>query len=507
MEQDKILYKKFLEGDNEAFNEIIKKHKSNMIYFITRYVKNIEIAEDIFQEVILYILENKEKYDNNYSLKTYLYTIAKSKAINYLKKEERNIQLEDNYISKDNIEEAICSNENVEKIHHIIRKMPVDYQLVIHLTKIEKLSYKDTAKIMGKTENQIKTLAHNSKKKLKGLLIKEKVIEIKNNKVIKFLSIFLIVSILTVGVAYAGYTIYQKVWKTPEKYNLKEENEVTKEDKEKSLTKEEAIIKAKEITESLGKTFGNVTSAEINKTVSSNQMNWNITTDNKIGVTIDSQTGKLFSLSDFSIDDTKIEATMSKEEVNNVANEIYLSLGYKEGEYILKDLSKTSITNDTNLWQADFCKEYDGLYNDYQCVRITFIPEVKQISIYTLFDYKTENNPIEIEKEKAIEIAKTKAKELNNDESKIKQINAELKFEKINAYIYTQEELSNINNEANTNNETKIQNTDNTYGYKTEELVRKVWRVEIEYYSDFTKKDSYFVDCTTGEILGGDAIK
>ena len=151
MEQDKILYKKFLEGDNE--------------------------------EVILYILENKEKYNSSYSLKTYLYTIAKSKAINYLKKEERNIQLEDNYISKDNIEEAICSNEKIEKIHNIIRKMAVDYQIVIH----------------------------------------------------------------------AGYTIYQKVWKTPEKYNLKEENEVTKEDKEKSLTKEEAIIKAKEITESLEK--------------------------------------------------------------------------------------------------------------------------------------------------------------------------------------------------------------------------------------------------------------
>ena len=31
MEQDKILYKKFLEGDNEAFNELIKKHKSKKI--------------------------------------------------------------------------------------------------------------------------------------------------------------------------------------------------------------------------------------------------------------------------------------------------------------------------------------------------------------------------------------------------------------------------------------------------------------------------------------------
>ena len=72
-------------------------------------------------------------------------------------------------------------------------------------------------------------------------------------------------------------------------------------------------------------------------------MNWNITTDNKIGVTIDSQTGKLFSLSDFSIDDTKIEATMSKEEVQRVANEIYLSLGYKEGEYYFVDCTTGEI--------------------------------------------------------------------------------------------------------------------------------------------------------------------
>ena len=67
-----------------------------------------------------------------------------------------------------NIEELVCSNENVEKIYKAIQEMPVEYQLVIHLTKIEKLSYKDTARIMEKTESQIKTLAHNSKKKLKN---------------------------------------------------------------------------------------------------------------------------------------------------------------------------------------------------------------------------------------------------------------------------------------------------------------------------------------------------
>ena len=77
MEEDKILYEEFLKGNEEGFNKLVYKYKNNVIYFITRYVKNLDVAEDIFQDVILYILENKEKYNSKYSFKTYLYMIAK----------------------------------------------------------------------------------------------------------------------------------------------------------------------------------------------------------------------------------------------------------------------------------------------------------------------------------------------------------------------------------------------------------------------------------------------
>ena len=79
MKEDKILYKEFLDGNKKSFDELILKHRNNLIFFITRYVKNIEIAEDIFQDVALYILENKDYYNFDYSFKTYLYMIAKSK--------------------------------------------------------------------------------------------------------------------------------------------------------------------------------------------------------------------------------------------------------------------------------------------------------------------------------------------------------------------------------------------------------------------------------------------
>lgn len=218
MKKDQELYDDFLNGNEKAFEELITKYKNNMVYFISRYVKNLEVAEDIFQEVILYILEHKEKYNSKYSLKTYLYTIAKSKAIDYLRHEKRTENIEDYEDIEDIklLEEIILSKERQQNICNVINRMSSDYQLVIYLTKIEGLSYKETAIVMGKTERQIKTLSYNAKKKLKQLLVQERVIEMKNNKVIRLLFTLLAVGICMSGVVFAGVTIYNEFIKKQE---------------------------------------------------------------------------------------------------------------------------------------------------------------------------------------------------------------------------------------------------------------------------------------------------
>ena len=110
MNEDKRLYNQFLNGNNNAFNYLISKYKNNVIYFISRYVKNIDVAEDIFQDVIVYILENKDKYNFDYSFKTYLYIIAKSRALNYIKNNKNNtIELSEiaNNLSEDKLLEIV----------------------------------------------------------------------------------------------------------------------------------------------------------------------------------------------------------------------------------------------------------------------------------------------------------------------------------------------------------------------------------------------------------------
>ncbi len=211
MKTDKDLYNEFLNGNNEAFNELISKYQHNLLYFIMRYIKSKEATEDILQDVIVYVLEKKENYNFEYSFKTYLYMIAKSRALNYIKKQNRCInynEYENLYEDIEDVEDKIFTSERQIKIRNVINKMKPDYQTAIYLTQIEDMSYKDVARIMDKDIGQIKALVHNSKKKLKELLKKEGVIEVKNNKLIRILAMFMVGIVVTAGLAYATYTIY-----------------------------------------------------------------------------------------------------------------------------------------------------------------------------------------------------------------------------------------------------------------------------------------------------------
>lgn len=214
MKEDKFLYKEFLEGNKESFEELILKYKSNLIYFITRYVKSIETAEDIFQDIIVYVLENKDYYNFDYSFKTYIYMIAKSKTIDYIKKyknidsiDDMNFELEDTKL----LEDIILTKDRQKKIQNVMKKMLPEYQLVIYLTQIEGLSYKDTALVMNKKESQIKTLSFNARKKLRQLMIDEKVVELKDNKLIKLLTWLIVISAITTGITYATIKIYERI--------------------------------------------------------------------------------------------------------------------------------------------------------------------------------------------------------------------------------------------------------------------------------------------------------
>lgn len=181
MEDDVKLYKDFLLGNQGAFDTLMDKYRKHVICFINNYVKNVDIAEDLSQDVFVYILINKKEYDFKYSMKTYLYTIARSRALNYLKREKRIVYFEENkcYENGENyinvMEEEIFSKEKSDLVHSAIKQLNFKQQRAIYLSDIEEMSYSEIAKILGKTIPQTKMIIYRARKNIKEIIGKEEV--------------------------------------------------------------------------------------------------------------------------------------------------------------------------------------------------------------------------------------------------------------------------------------------------------------------------------------------
>lgn len=175
---DNELYVSFIKGNDNAFNEIIKRYRKPIISFIIRYVKSIEVAEDLAQDTFVYVLMHRSEYNSKVSsLKSYLFLIAKCRAINYVKRNKRIVNMTDDYMAnvqdEFNLDDELLKADNKRKVYWAINKLKKEYRMVIYLRDIQEFQYKEISEILNITLPQTKVLIHRARKALEKILRKE----------------------------------------------------------------------------------------------------------------------------------------------------------------------------------------------------------------------------------------------------------------------------------------------------------------------------------------------
>ena len=78
-------YKSFIEaiknGDELAFEIFFTMEYKNVVFFISSYIGNESAAKDLAQESFISLWKRREQIDPKYSLRSYLYTIARNKTL------------------------------------------------------------------------------------------------------------------------------------------------------------------------------------------------------------------------------------------------------------------------------------------------------------------------------------------------------------------------------------------------------------------------------------------
>ncbi len=162
LNSDFELVRKYLDGDEQAFNEIVHRFREKIYWHARRMLGNHLDADEVTQEVIIVLYKKLKTFNFNSSLYTWIYRITSNLSINYLnKKKIKKFFSFDDTPQTDLTENAdmvknLEDKEKLEKVEKALQSLPVKQREVFILRHFEGFSYKEISEMTGKKIGTLK---------------------------------------------------------------------------------------------------------------------------------------------------------------------------------------------------------------------------------------------------------------------------------------------------------------------------------------------------------------
>ena len=171
-------YRRFLSGDESAFDAIMEELFYPLVFFIDRYVQDVHTAEDIAMDVFSELIVHKNRYNFKVSLKTYLFMLGRSRALDCLRHRKvlNLVELSEASGTHDGttpLEELVLTDERKCAVSAALSQLPEQLRTAVHLIYFEDLSYEEAARVMKKNRKQVDNLLYRAKKELRIILGKD----------------------------------------------------------------------------------------------------------------------------------------------------------------------------------------------------------------------------------------------------------------------------------------------------------------------------------------------
>ena len=160
MISDEMAYWQYLDGKEESADILVERYGDALTYYINGYIHDIHESEDLMIEAFAQIFAKERPIDGKGSFRAYLYKTARNLTIRHRQKHKIW------FLHLDEVDFELPSEELVDaKLLQSERDREA-----LYLVSLEGMSYREAARILGKSEQQITNLVHRGKKSLKKIL-------------------------------------------------------------------------------------------------------------------------------------------------------------------------------------------------------------------------------------------------------------------------------------------------------------------------------------------------
>ena len=144
-----------------SFKNDVLPLKDKLFRLALRITSNREEAEDIVQDTLIKLWNQRDEWSAIQNMETYSMTVCRNLALDSLNKRERqNISLDETVHDQPDIsrtqDEALIRQQQMDSIQAIIQQLPEKQRTIILLRDIEEKSYQEIADIMGVSLSDVK---------------------------------------------------------------------------------------------------------------------------------------------------------------------------------------------------------------------------------------------------------------------------------------------------------------------------------------------------------------
>ena len=142
MISDEMAYRQYLDGKEESADILVERYGDALTYYINGYIHDIHESEDL-------MIRHRQKHK-----------------IWFLHLDEVDFELP----SEELVDAKLLQSEREQHLYEGMADLKTEYREVLYLVSLEGMSYREAARILGKSDQQVTNLVHRGKKSLKKIL-------------------------------------------------------------------------------------------------------------------------------------------------------------------------------------------------------------------------------------------------------------------------------------------------------------------------------------------------
>lgn len=155
---DQDLIQQYLNGNERAFEVLLTRHKTKIFTSIYLFTRDNEVAEDIFQEVFIKIIDTlrKGKYNHEGKFLQWALRIAYNMCVDQFRRSKRQTQVSPSetfdvlnviQASDDNMEQTMIKVQGTNRIQALVDQLPPEQREVVILRHYADMSFKEISQL------------------------------------------------------------------------------------------------------------------------------------------------------------------------------------------------------------------------------------------------------------------------------------------------------------------------------------------------------------------------